>query len=70
MFIKNNIALKLLGDIMANGITKGNRPALGSSVEALNASNPSNQRTGKETTTTTQDYKKGMKSAEELDDMR
>ncbi|SMN15340.1 hypothetical protein CRYPA_1394 [uncultured Candidatus Thioglobus sp.] len=55
---------------MANGITKGNRPPLGSSVEALNASNPSNARTGKETTTTTQDYKKGIKSAEELDDMR
>lgn len=55
---------------MANGITKGNRPAFGSSIKALNASNPSNQRTGKETTTTTQNYKKGMKSAEELDEMR
>ncbi len=55
---------------MANGITKGNRPPLGSNLEALNASNPSNQRTGKETTRTTQDYKKGMKSAEELDAMR
>jgi hypothetical protein len=55
---------------MANGITKGNRPTLGSSLAALNASNPSNQRTGKETTTTTQNYKKGMKSAEELNELR
>ncbi len=55
---------------MANGITKGNRPPLGSSLEALSAANPSNARTGKETVTTTQNYKKGMKSAEELDDMR
>ncbi|WP_428087753.1 hypothetical protein [Candidatus Thioglobus sp.] len=55
---------------MANGMTKGNRTPLGSDLKALNASNPSNVRTGKETTTTTQDYKKGMKSAEELDDMR
>ena len=55
---------------MANGTKKGNRPPLGSSLDALNASNPSNTRTGKETTTTTQDYKKCMKSAEELDDLR
>lgn len=55
---------------MANGITKGNRPALGSSLEALNASNPLNSRAGNETVTATQNYKKGMKSAEELDDMR
>ena len=55
---------------MTNGITKGNRPPLGSSLEALSASNPLNKRSGKETTTTTQDYKKGMKSKEELDEFR
>jgi len=55
---------------MANGITKGNRPTLGSSLEALNASNPLNSRTGNETVTKTQDYKKGMKSAEELEELR
>jgi hypothetical protein len=55
---------------MANGITKGNRPPLGSKLEALNKSNPLNSRSGKETVTTTQDYKKCIKSAEELDEMR
>lgn len=55
---------------MANGITKGNRPSLGSSLEKLNATNPLNKRDGKETVAATQDYKKGMKSAEELEEYR
>jgi hypothetical protein len=55
---------------MANGITKGNRPPLGSKLEALNKSNPLNSRSGKETVTLTQDYKKCMKSTEELNEMR
>jgi hypothetical protein len=55
---------------MANGNTKGNRPALQGSLEASSKSNPLNSRSGKETVTTTQDYKKGMKSAEELDEFR
>jgi hypothetical protein len=66
----NSIYINLLGDIMANGTTKGNRPTLGSSLEALNASNPLNARKGNETVTTTQDYKRDMKSKEELDDLR
>ncbi len=55
---------------MANGITKGNRPAFQGSLEASSKANPLNSRSGKETVTKTQDYKKGMKSAEELEDYR
>ncbi len=70
MLLKTKFTFNYQEKTMANGITKGNRPSLGSSLEALNASNPLNSRSGKETVSKTQDYKKGMKSAEELDDLR
>ncbi|MDC9726209.1 MAG: hypothetical protein PSN35_00035 [Candidatus Thioglobus sp.] len=55
---------------MANGITKGNRPPLQGNLDSLSKANPLNSRSGNETVTSTQDYKKGMKSAEELEEYR
>lgn len=56
---------------MSNGITKGNRPPFcGNSEVTRNMTNPMNSRTGKESVRLTQDYKKGLKSQEELNELR
>jgi hypothetical protein len=56
---------------MSNGITKGNRPPFcGNSEVTRNMTNPMNNRTGKESVRLTQDYKKGLKSQEELNELR
>jgi|SaaInlV_130m_DNA_3_1039695.scaffolds.fasta_scaffold25594_3 hypothetical protein len=42
----------------------------GGSLEQSKASNPGNSRDGTESVRLTQDYKKGMKTPEELEEMR
>jgi len=55
---------------MSNGVTRGNRPAFGGSIEATRVSNPLNNRTGNESVRQTQDFKNCMKSREELEEYR
>jgi hypothetical protein len=56
---------------MSSGYSYGNRPPLcANSAESSKVTGLNNIRTGKESVKTTQDYKKNMKSAGELEDYR
>ena len=56
---------------MSNGMTKGNRPPFcGNSEVTRKLKNPANSRDGTESVRLTQDYKKGMKTPEELEELR
>jgi hypothetical protein len=56
---------------MSNGVTKDQRPAFcANSAITRKRTNPMNSRDGTESVRLTQDYKKCMKSLEELEELR